>query len=151
MKKTWKIYGISVILALLVNLAIFFVVPLIQILFGTVRQDKPILRDKLYRQANVYLPPKQKIQEKPVEQLKPMQMMTKTKVSPLPRSFTIDLSAAGEVRSSSVAGKGNGTPGGQGLGVMVYNPGETDTDADLIRGQTKPKHPLRAEREDVWV
>lgn len=138
------------LLAVFVNTFVFLLVPLIQVLFGKIDFEKRQGPDRNLRQVAVHMPDQKKQKQREIRELKPLMRRMESRPTPIARNLNIDLSVEGASRVSVAGGgSGSGIGGSQGLGQVVYNPGETDTDAKIIGSPPDPRPPMRAEREDV--
>ncbi len=133
-------YPIIIILGLVANCLLFLAIPILQVLFGNPppkRQEK----DRIIAPIETVIEkPPQKTQKKQFKAIKSFVRRAKP-TSPVSRNVKMDLSVVS-------GGEGVAVEAGQ-IGVVTYNPGETDTDAQLIDQGKKPKMPLRASREEV--
>jgi len=142
------------VLALVVSGGLYFVVPLANVLFLQ-KPNKPhkSLEEVVQQAVEVTLPPKQ---EQPKE-IKPMQRQMLTQFRPQPsmsftKSFQMDLSLAtggdGAGVAGDGAGDGSGGIGGKGLGAEVYEPGQVDVQAKVLK-EVDPNFPSRARKDGV--
>ncbi len=136
----WLKYVSIVSIAIVLNLAIFLLVPLLQVLFSHPDYSKAKKNNIEREMETVVQKQIEKIEKK---EIKPIKSFTKkfTPSAPVSRNVQMDLSV-------SAGGQGVAVQSGN-IGVMTYLPGETDTDAKIIGNPGDPKMPLRAEREGV--
>lgn len=147
--------------ALAFNTVLFLVVPVLQAAFNApVKAAKEA--DSLV-QREVYLPNMDpaKPEQREIKEitLQPVSQPVAESRPALPGGgLKIDLSpAGGEDAMALVSGGdrtgplGSGTGGGTGSGVgsLIYEPGQTDSDARITGADQPPRYPPRAEREGV--
>jgi TonB family protein len=149
------------ITALALNAGLFFIVPFLQAAFHAPVMEKKAVDSLVLRE--VYLPnfdpvkpPQREIKE---IKLQPVTQPVAENRPTLPGGgLKIDLSpAGGEGAMALVTGGdrtgplGSGTGGGTGSGVgsLIYEPGQTDSDARITGADQPPRYPPRAEREGV--
>ncbi len=148
-------------LALAFNAALFFAVPFLQAAFNSpvtkkAAVDPLVERDVVLATPETPRPPEREIKE---IRLEPVERPVAETRPTLPGGgLAIDLSpVGGEGSMALVSGGdrtgqvGSGTGGGTGTGSgnMVYEPGQTDTDARIAGPDQPPRYPPRAEREGV--
>ncbi len=140
-----------VVLALLVSGGLYFIVPLANVLFlQKPNMPKKSLEEVVQQAVEVTLPPKQ---EQPKE-IKPMRKQMVSSFRPQPsmsftKSFQMDLSLATGGEGVGVAGgDGSGGIGGKGLGAEVYEPGQVDIQAKVLK-EVDPIFPSRARKDGV--
>lgn len=147
--------------ALGLNAALFFIVPFLQAAFHVPAMEKP-QADSLVRRE-VYLPNLDPVKPEQREireiKLEPITQPVAESRPTLPGGgLKIDLSpAGGDGAMALVTGGdrtgplGSGTGGGTGSGVgsLIYEPGQTDSDARITGADQPPRYPPRAEREGV--
>lgn len=149
------------LVALAFNAVLFVSVPLLQAAFRApvAERAEP---DSLVRR-DLYLPPPET--ERPPEReikeitLQPVSQPVAESRPALPGGgLAIDLSPVGGADAMELVsggdrtgGLGSGTGGGAGSGTgnLVYEPGQTDSDARIIGADQPPRYPPRAEREGV--
>ncbi len=139
--------------ALGINLALILLVPAIH---AFLRQDevKAALNKDVEREI-VYTPPeRQEMDKREIKEIKTVEPRQRPESAPRPMSvggLKLDLSPAGGSGPALAQGSGSsGTIGsGSGPGVMTYDMGATDTDAQLVNRPGDPQVPPRARREGV--
>src|SRR5690606_10543721 len=150
-----------VLAAFALNTVLFLVVPALQAAFrAPVKAERQV--DSL-AQREIELPPP-RAERPPEREIKEIKLQPVAQAAPEARptlpggGLAIDLSpVGGEGAMSLVSGGdrtgqvGSGTGGGTGMGSgnMVYEPGQTDTDARIAGPDQPPRYPPRAEREGV--
>jgi len=148
------------LLALLINLALYLAVPFMQALLHQralrAEKKKPVIeRELVFEHPQIDHVVKREIKEIKLAAVTPPNL-TQGRPSSPGGGLKIDLSAAGGQgpgllsggdRSGAI-GSGTGGGNGEGMGAMVYEPGQTDEDVKLL-GNVKPTYPQRAEREGV--
>lgn len=148
--------------ALVFNTVLFLIVPVLQAAFHApvvVKKDVDTLvqRDIVLPNQQPEPPPQREIKE---IALKPVSQPTPTASRPsLPGGgLKIDLSPAGAAGDMELVsggdrtgplGSGTGGGTGSGIGSLVYEPGQTDSDARISGADQPPRYPPRAEREGV--
>jgi TonB family protein len=147
--------------AIVVNGLLFLAVPVLQALIhAPALPEKP----KVAREErDIYLPPPDR-DRPPEREIREIKLQPVAQAAPEARpslpggGLAIDLSPVGGEGSMALvsggdrtgalgAGTGGGT--GSGSGNMVYEPGQTDTDARIAGPDQPPRYPPRAEREGV--
>lgn len=150
-----------VLAAFVFNTVLFLIVPVLQAAFRTpaVQQqqvDSLVQRDIALPPQEPEKPPEREIKEIKLEPV--TQPVAASRPSMPGGGLKIDLSpAGGEGAMELVSGGdrtgplGTGTGGGTGSGSgnMVYEPGQTDSDARIAGSDQPPRYPPRAEREGV--
>jgi TonB family protein len=147
--------------ALVVNAVLYLTVPFIQAILHQRALDsekKPALveRELVFADPEPEKIVKREIKEIKLEAIRPPNL-TQGRPSTPGGGLKIDLSVAGGAGLSLVSGGdrtgpiGSGAGGGQGsgIGAMVYEPGQTDSDARIVGPDQAPKYPPRAEREGI--
>lgn len=150
-----------VLVALLINLALYLAVPFMQAwmhqrALQDQKKSKVVERELVFEHQDVNKVVKKEIKEIKLAAITPPNL-TQGRPSSPGGGLKIDLSAAGGEGQSLVSGGdrsgllGSGTGGGSGngMGAMVYEPGQTDDDAKIVGPDQVPKYPPRAEREGV--
>lgn len=148
--------------ALVFNTVLFLIVPVLQAAFHApvvVKQeiDSLVQRDIVLPNQQPDPPPQREIKE---IALQPVSQPTPTASRPsLPGGgLKIDLSPAGSAGDMELVsggdrtgplGSGTGGGTGSGVGSLVYEPGQTDSDARIAGADQPPRYPPRAEREGV--
>lgn len=147
--------------ALGLNASLFFIVPFLQAAFHAPTMEKP-LADSLV-QREIYLPnfdPVKPVQREIKEiKLQPITQPIAESRPTLPGGgLKIDLSPAGADGAMALVtggdrtgplGSGTGGGTGSGVGSLIYEPGQTDSDARITGADQPPRYPPRAEREGV--
>lgn len=156
--KTALRYLVVSLLAIVINGGLYLLVPYIQVLI----QRKAMLNHKSDKQVTTVLavaPPEEKRTTKQVikqiktPEYKPPSMSANRPSTP-GGGLKIDLSPAGgeglglTSGNNRTGGIGSGSGPGTGLGAMVYEPGQTDVDAKVVKDADLVM-PQRAEREGV--
>lgn len=150
------------LVALCFNAALFFFVPFLQAAFNTPEIEKEERDDEVRREIALPDldppdPDRREIQEIVVEPVTEPVLAESRPVFP-GGGLDIDLSPAGGAGAMSLVsggdrtgplGSGAGGGEGAGLGAMVYEPGQTDSDARISGPDQPPRYPPRAEREGV--
>jgi protein TonB len=134
--KSIPIFTISV----LVNVLLFLLIPLLQILSGSVTYREKADERMLTPPEKVVYKPREQLEKKQYKAIRSIARQFKP-AGPVTRAVKMDLSVV-------EGGEGVAVETGQ-IGVITYLPGETDTDAKIIGGDREPKMPLRAKREEV--
>ena len=147
--------------ALLINLALYLAVPLMQALLHQKalrgeKKTKVVEHELVFEQVEPEKVVKREIKEIQLTAVQPPNL-TQGRPSSPGGGLKIDLSVAGGEGQSLVSGGdrsgplGSGTGGGtgNGMGAMVYEPGQTDADARIVGPDQTPKYPPRAERDGV--
>ena len=146
--------------ALAINIGLYLLVPYIQVMI----QRKALAAHKVPKSVTTELavapPDEEKAKRRVIKEIKtvafkPPSMATARPTTP-GGGLKIDLSPAGGEGQSLLSGGdrtggiGSGSGGGQGAGLaaMVYQPGQTDIDAKLVKDADLVM-PARAEREGV--
>jgi protein TonB len=147
--------------ALAFNTVLFLIVPVLQAAFNAPVAAKEEADSLVQRE--VYLPNMDPVKPEQREikeiTLQPVSQPVAESRPTLPGGgLKIDLSpAGGEDAMALVSGGdrtgplGSGTGGGTGSGVgsLIYEPGQTDSDARITGADQSPRYPPRAEREGV--
>lgn len=157
--KSFARIAAALVLAILVNGGLYLLVPYIQVLIQR-KAVKPNREKQVTVEVATAPPEEQRTQRRTIKEIKtesyrPPSLAT-TRPSLPGGGLKIDLSPAGGAGEALVSGGdrtggiGAGTGGGQGSGLaaMVYEPGQTDIDAKLIK-DADLTIPSRAEREGV--
>jgi TonB family protein len=149
------------LVALAFNAVLFLIVPTLQAAFRSPAPAKEA-QDTLQREIVSELtrpepPPPRVIQEIRLEQ--PTTPTVSEARPSLPGGgLKLDLSAVGGAGSMALVsggdrtgplGSGTGGGTGSGTGSLVYEPGQTDSDARISGADQPPRYPPRAEREGV--
>jgi TonB family protein len=147
--------------ALLVNGALYLAVPFMQALMhqrALTSEKRPAVveREIAFADPEPEKLLKREIREIKLEAIRPPNL-TEGRPSTPGGGLKIDLSPAGGAGMALVSGGdrsgpiGSGTGGGKGsgIGAMVYEPGQTDSDARILGADQAPKYPPRAEREGI--
>jgi periplasmic protein TonB len=146
--------------ALLFNGALFFFVPFLQAAFNTPQiekeeRDPEVRRDLVLPDFTPPDPEVREIREVVVDPVAEPQLAETRPVFP-GGGLAIDLSPVGGSMSlvaggdrTGLLGAGAGGGEGAGLGAMIYEPGQTDSDARISGPDQPPRYPPRAEREGV--
>jgi protein TonB len=149
------------LIAIVFNAALFFIVPFLQAAFHAPTVEKKAEDSLVQRDVYVPLPDPAKPPQREIKEirLQPVAQPVAESRPTLPGGgLKIDLSPAGsEGAMALVSGGdrtgplGSGTGGGTGAGSgnMVYEPGQTDSDARISGPDQPPRYPPRAEREGV--
>lgn len=147
--------------ALVFNTVLFLAVPVMQAAFRTpvvAKQevDSLVQRDIVLPNQDPERPPQREIKE---IQLQPVSQPVAASRPSLPGGgLKIDLSPAGSAGDMELVsggdrtgplGSGTGGGTGSGMGSLVYEPGQTDSDARISGADQPPRYPPRAEREGV--
>ncbi len=148
--------------ALVFNTVLFLAVPVMQAAFRapvTAKKDAPdslVQRDIVLPHQEPDRPPPREIKE---IQLQPVAQPLAASRPSLPGGgLKIDLSPAGAAGDMELVsggdrtgplGSGTGGGTGAGIGSLVYEPGQTDSDARISGADQPPRYPPRAEREGV--
>lgn len=148
-------------LALLINGALYFAVPFLQVALKPDGQ-KPKMEKVMERELVLPTPPPEKLVRREIQEIKPVSVNPMDRPTPArPASpgggLKIDLSPAGGEGPALLSGGdrtggiGSGTGGGlgSGTGPMTYEPGQTDSDARPIGPDPGLRYPPRAERENI--
>jgi protein TonB len=142
------------LVALFASGLLYLAVPLVNVLFLEKPPRKNQNLEEVIQQAvEVTLPPKQEkpkeiktMSRKPVPNFKPMPSMAFSK------PFQMDLSLAsggdGVAAGGDGTGDGSGGIGGKGLGSEVYEPGQVDVQAKVLK-EVNPEFPARARKDGV--
>jgi TonB family protein len=148
------------VLAVVVNGTLYLLVPWLQVRLNP-SQAKPA-QEIVEREVilNPFQP--ENAVKRPIEEIKPVsfekpEKLTMTRPTAPGGGLKIDLSPAGGDGPALLSGGdrkggiGSGTGGGTGSGVgqMIYEMGQTDTDARLIGPDHTQAYPRRAQREGV--
>jgi TonB family protein len=149
------------LVAVTINVGLYLLVPYIQVLIqrkamAERKGAKVVTADVAVAPPQTERQQKRVIKEIKTESYRPPSMATARPSMP-GGGLKIDLSPAGGDGQSLVSGGdrtggiGSGTGGGQGSGIaaMIYEPGQTDTDARITGPDPAPDMPPRAEREGV--
>ena len=127
------------LLAVSINLLLFLLIPVLQILFGNIPLREKSSEKIIAPLETAVHKPRERLQKKEYKAIKSLIKSSKPS-SPIARAVQLDLSVVS-------GGEGVAVETGQ-IGAMTYLPGETDTDARIIKGN-QLKKPFRAEREEV--
>lgn len=147
--------------ALAFNTVLFLIVPVLQAAFHapavlTRDVDSLVQRDIVLPNQDPERPPEREIKEirlqpvsQPVAESRPSLPGGGLKIdlSPAGASGDMELVSGGDRTGPLGAGTGGGT--GAGIGSLVYEPGQTDSDARISGADQPPRYPPRAEREGV--
>jgi TonB family protein len=147
--------------ALAFNTVLFLIVPVLQAAFhapAVIKKDVDSLvnRDIALPQRDPERPEEREIKEiklQPVTQAVAESRPTlpggglKIDLSPAGAEGDMELVSGGDRTGPLGAGTGGGT--GSGVGSLVYEPGQTDSDARIAGADQPPRYPPRAEREGV--
>jgi TonB family protein len=147
--------------ALVFNTVLFLIVPVLQAAFNSpvvvkAEADSLVQRDIALPNQEPERPVQREIKE---IKLQPISQPIAESRPTLPGGgLKIDLSPAGSAGDMELVSGGDrtgplgsGTGGGTGSGVgnLVYEPGQTDSDARIAGPDQPPRYPPRAEREGV--
>ncbi len=135
-----------------INMLLFLLVPAIQ---AFMRQDE--IKAQLNREVEreiAYAPlERQEMDKREIKEIKTVEPRQLTQSAPRPMSvggIKLDLSPAGGAGPALASGSGgSGIGSGSGPGIMTYDMGATDTDAQLTQRPGDPQVPPRARREGV--
>lgn len=147
--------------ALLFNTVLFLIVPTLQAAFRSpspaqAAADSLVQRELAPEVTRPQPPPPREIHEIKLEQVS--QSVTEARPVMPGGGLKLDLSAVGGAGSMALVsggdrtgplGSGTGGGVGSGSGSMVYEPGQTDSDARISGADQPPRYPPRAEREGV--
>ena len=148
-------------MAVFVNVGLYLLVPYVQVLIQRKAADAH-KAPRIVEAALALAPPEEKramkrvIKEIKTETFRPPSMASARPTLP-GGGLKIDLSPAGGEgpglpsggdRTGGI-GSGSGGGTGSGLAAMVYEMGQTDTDARIVGPDPTPDYPPRAEREGV--
>jgi len=146
--------------AAVMNLGLYLAVPLFQswLQRHALKAEKSV--DRVEREITYSTPEPDKVVKREIKEIK-----LTTVRPPSPRQsrpslpgggLKLDLSTAGGSMGLVSGGDrtgplGSGTGGGKGSGqgAMIFESGQTDSDARIIGPDAAPKYPIRADREDV--
>lgn len=158
--KTWATVSLLFLGALVINAALYLLVPYIQILIMKndpgQKSPKTVVAELEFR-----APPPERIVKREIKEIRSQSINPPQPAPARPSTpgggLKIDLSPAGGEGLALVSGGdrtggiGSGTGGGVGSGIaaMTYEMGQTDTDARPVGPDPAPKYPGRAEREGV--
>jgi TonB family protein len=148
--------------ALAINTVLFLVVPVMQAAFHTPtapekKVDSLVQRDIVLAPPTPERPPEREIKEIKLQQVS-QASPTASRPSLPGGGLKIDLSPAGSAGDMELVsggdrtgplGSGTGGGTGSGVGSLVYEPGQTDSDARIAGADQAPRYPPRAEREGV--
>lgn len=154
--RLWIVLG-----AFVFNTVLFLVVPVLQAAFNA--PQRPAAAEDSLATRELYVPelpqPREERREIREVRVQPVAQPVAESRPMLPGGgLKIDLSPAGGEGSMALVsggdrsgGIGSGTGGGTGAGIgnMVYEPGQTDSDARIVGPDRPPRYPPRAEREGV--
>ncbi len=154
-------YSILFILALILNLCLYLLVPGMQLIMQRKQQQnakpKEVIRELVFNNPEPEKLVKKEIQEIHQQILSPQNLGSPRPVGRVGGGLKIDLSPAGGEGQALVSGgnrtgplgSGTGNGVGEGNGNVTYEPGQTDTDARMIGADPKLEFPSRAEREGI--
>ena len=146
--------------AFVFNAVLFLMVPTFQAAFHTPLAKKAP-GDSVVRELAPPETPPEKVVQRPIQEIQLQAVnppsLTQSRPSAPGGGLKLDLSAAGGEGLALVSGGdrtgplGSGTGGGKGAGIgsMVYQPGQTDADAQPVGPNVPSVYPARAERENV--
>jgi protein TonB len=148
--------------AFVVNTVLFLVVPALQALMHAPAAPPKPKEARVEREVQLAPPERAREPEREIREIKlqPAAQAAAPEARPsLPGGgLAIDLSPVGGEGSMALVsggdrtgplGSGTGGGTGSGSGNMVYEPGQTDTDARIAGPDQAPRYPPRAEREGV--